>query len=225
MTTSVSKAPNAPAQRAIHLAPRIPKLVAGILITATITSLGALSWDAVKYRFVAKKFGVVVPGAVFRSGQISKWMLEPTLEQNAIRAIIDLQSNDPYDEHQQAEIVAARELGIEHFRFPLRGDGTGDIERYAAAVATLIRLEREHTPVLVHCAAGAQRTGGVVAFYRLLIEQQQPQEVRHELMRYGWKPDADTALVQYLNANMLQMAESLVEQGLLAKVPNPLPQL
>lgn len=225
MTTSVSKAPIARAQRAVQLAPRVPKFAAGIVVAVTIIGIGVASWDAVKYRFVAKRFGVVVPGAILRSGQISKWMLEPTLEQNGIRAIIDLQSNDRFDEHQQAEIVAARELGIEHFRFPLRGDGTGDIEQYAAAVATLIRLEREQTTVLVHCAAGAQRTGGVVAYYRLLIEQRQPQEVRTELMHYGWKPDKDTALVKYLNANMSRMAEALVEQGLLAEIPNPLPQL
>lgn len=185
----------------------------------------ALTWaGGGKYYFIAKRFGVVVPGQLFRSGQISKWVQEDQWKAYGIRAVIDLTGNSPEDEDQQHEMTLARKLGFEHRRFPLRGDGTGDIASYANAVEAIVKYEKAGVPVLVHCSAGAQRTGGVVASYRLLIQGWTPEEALREMQDYTFRPKRDTDLLPYLNANMATLAAMLKERGVIAEVPATLPQ-
>lgn len=185
----------------------------------------ALTWaGGGKYYFIAKRFGVVVPGQLFRSGQISKWVQEDQWKAYGIRAVIDLTGNSPEDEDQQHEMTLARKLGFEHRRFPLRGDGTGDIASYANAVEAIVKYEKAGVPVLVHCSAGAQRTGGVVASYRMLIQGWTPEEALREMQDYTFRPKRDTDLLPYLNANMATLAAMLKDRGVIAEVPATLPQ-
>ena len=130
-----------------------------IVAIASVLAVAALiTWHkALKYRFVAKRWGVVEPGLIYRSGQISRWMIEKTLARHGIVVVVDLTSLDPASESQQAELAAVEKLGIRHVRLPLRGDGTGDIGRYVEAINVLSQCEQSGTPVLVHCAAGADR--------------------------------------------------------------------
>jgi protein tyrosine/serine phosphatase len=181
-------------------------------------------WDQfIKYRFVAKRFGTVVPGRIYRSGQISKWMIGPTIEDHGIEVIVDLTSLDPRDEHQQVELETAERMGVEHRRLVMSGDGIGATEDYATAVEILHDCAQDGRPVLVHCAAGAQRTGGVVASYRLLVEGKSPAEAMAEMQSYGWRGDTDAKLLAFLDGQMQELAELLVERGVIDKVPDPLP--
>lgn len=183
------------------------------------------TWGAnVKYRFVAKRWGVVVPNALYRSGQISKWMLEKQIQEHQIGAIIDMNGIEPTDEHQCFEIEFAKRTKLPLYRFSMRGDGTGDITRHADAIETIERCRREKTPVLVHCSAGAQRTGGVVAMYRVLVQGWTTEKAREEMIRYDWKPSRDQELIPFLNDNMRTLATLLVERGVIDRVPEPLPK-
>ena len=137
--------------------------------------------------------------------------------------MIDLTYEAPDDPNQAAEKQAAQELGIERVRFPLHGDGLGDIHNYALAVAALAK--RGDRTALVHCAAGSQRTGGVIAMYRVLVEKGSPQDAWAEMARYGWSPEKDHVLLEFLNENMGELAGQLQKMGVIAKVPDPLPLL
>jgi len=148
--------------------------------------------------FFPKRFGVVVPGEIYRSGQLSRFLIESTLKRHGILHIVDLTGPDDVNPDQLAERNAARKLGIVHHRCPLSGDGSGDIEQYASALEVILRGQQAHEPVLVHCAAGSQRTGGVIAAYRLLFQGKSRHEVLHELAKYDWNPRKDRALLVYL---------------------------
>jgi protein tyrosine/serine phosphatase len=200
---------------------RIGFLVVGL---ALLGGGGAALWKGVlEPRFVAKRFGVVVPGRIFRSGQISKWMIDETLTEHKIKAIVNLAGFNPDDPNQVAEREAARTHGIEVLSYGLKGDGTGDIRSYAQALQAVVRCEQEGKPVLVHCSAGAQRTGGVVSLYRVLIQGQSMDETLAQMRTYGWNPQRDRVLLVYLNEHMSELTQLLVENGTLAKVPEPLP--
>ena len=183
-------------------------------------------WEEVlEDRFIPKRFGVVEPGQIYRSGRLHRSLLEKTLRQYNIARIVDLTGGVPKDQDQQAEVHAAQALGIERVELYLEGDGTGDIRRYAEAIVFIHDAVRQNKPVLVHCSAGAQRTGGVIAAYRLLVQKKRPSEVHDEMAKYRWNPNKDHEVLQYLNNNMSSLATILVAQGVLDRVPEPLPQL
>jgi hypothetical protein len=195
----------------------------GVLVLAGI-ALG-LWFGVVRDSFVPKRFGTVVPGKVYRSGQIAPRLIGGMIDQYHLGTIIDLNGLDISDRDQQAEIAISASKGVEHFCFSLRGNATGPIERYADAVETLVRSERKGVPVLVHCSAGAQRTGACVAFYRLLVRGEPSAGVYAELPRYGWDPKTDQILIDYANSNMRTLAELLVARHVIERVPDKLPQL
>jgi protein tyrosine phosphatase (PTP) superfamily phosphohydrolase (DUF442 family) len=197
--------------------------VAGLTV---LIAGGIWGWTSIlKDRVIPKRFGVVEQGRIYRSGQLSAALVKKVLVKYNIRVIVDLTSDNPKDADQQAEKAAVAELGIKVVRLPLKGDGTGDINKYARAIAEIVEAGKKGKPVLVHCAAGAQRTGGIIAAYRLLVEKKDPSFVIDELARYGWKSKHDTQLLTWLNGNMGELAALLKQMNVINEVPDPPPQL
>ncbi len=195
----------------------------GLAVCLAVIGAGIGVWDAVKYRYIPKRFGVVVPGEVYRSGQMSKWQFVPTIQKHDIDVVIDLNGIDPADEHQAAEIAAYESHDIENYRFRLHGDGTGDVDTYVEAIAQMAECHRDGKSFLVHCHAGAQRTGSVIAAFRVLVLGHPAEDAYAELGRYGWDADDDQILLTYLNRNLPRVAEELAARGLITKVPVPFP--
>ena len=196
---------------------------AGLLVLGGLAAVGV--WDAVKYEFIAKRFGVVEEDGLFRSGQISEAMFVPTVRENEIDTVLCLTGADETAAGHQAEVKAVEAMpDVKFERYPLRGDGTGNFETYFNALASLTMARKANRRVLVHCAAGAQRTGSIVAAYRLLVLRDDPTEVYAELSRYGWHPE-DAAMLDYLNQHLPECAERLCERGLISEVPDPMPVL
>ncbi len=184
-----------------------------LVLTALIGGGIGLWYGVLRYRFVAKRFGDVTE-VVHRSGQISEHMIGPTLEKNHIRTIVDLTEPEFMPEGKIKERELAKEKGIEVLNFPLVGDGTGDVETYARAVAAVIECERKGTPVLVHCAAGTYRTGGVVACFRILYQGWTMEQALAESKEYKWNPE-ERKLPEYLEANLPKIKAYLIEWGAL----------
>ena len=200
-----------------------------LLVAVPAIVIGLVVWvwfGFIKYRFVPKRFGVVVPGHIYRSGQISASLIKKTLTKYNIRIIVDLTSADPHNSDKQAEKQAAAELNIKVLGFPMSGNGTGDVNDYASAVAAIANAEKQNLPVLVHCTAGAARTGGVIATYRLLVQKIDPSIVEDEMEKYGYPiHDTKRSLRLFLNNNMAEFAMRLKQAGVIEEIPNPLPQI
>ena len=185
---------------------------------------GIWVWESIiKDRVIPKNFGVVQKGQLYRSGCLSAALVKKVLLKYKIKVIINLAADSPDNRDQKTEKQASAELGIERLTFPLRGDGTGDINNYARAIAAIVQAKQEHKPALVHCMAGVQRTGGVIVAYRLLVEQKAPSFVYQEFTHYDWDPWNDTALMKYINSHMEELAALLKKMGAISKVPDPLP--
>lgn len=197
-----------------------------ILLTLALCVIGfAIIWFAgFKFNFFPKRFGIVEDGRIYRSGELSTWLVERTLSKYKIKVIICLEGigNDPEDIKENA--VAAK-FGIEKKFFSLKGDGTGDANHYAEAVAEICKARQEDKPVLIRCSAGTQRTGGVVAVYRLLIEKKDTASAIAELKKYGWNEKDNPHLLPYLNENLPKIALLLNQMGVLEKIPESLPQI
>ena len=196
-------------------------LIIVVLVYGTI-----MLWEyVIRDRIIPLQFGVVEEGQIYRSGQISASLIRKTLVKYNIKAIIELAGDSSTNVNQLAEKKAAAELGIERNVFSLRGNGTGDIETYANVIAAICEERKEKEPVLVHCVAGAQRTGGVIAAYRLIIEQRDADFVRKEMEHYGFDSDNDINLRNFLNNNMTKIAGLLKQMGVIDKVPESIPKI
>ncbi len=196
-----------------------------IVAVACLAPLGIDGYKDLRDRFVPKRFGVVEVGKIYRSGQLHRALVRETLAKNHIQVVIDLTHDDPHNINQQAEQAAIHDLGLQGLRFPMNGNGTGEIEQVAGAVAALAKAEHDGKPALVHCAAGAQRTGCVVATYRLLVKGDSPSDVLAEMEQYGWRPNHDQVMLTFLNEHLPDFAERLVKHGTLSEKPRTIPVL
>lgn len=171
------------------------------------------------------KWGCVEEGSLYRSGQLSAALVEKTLKKHDIAVVIALNGDHAGHKDQEAEMRAVASLGLEFFRFPLKGDGTGDIAMYAEAIKTIVRAQAEEKPTLVHCAAGVLRSGGVLACYKLLVKGEPPDQILRHLKDYGWRPEKDNKLLPFINTHMDRLTELLLAEGVISSIPNPLPTL
>ncbi|MCH8215554.1 MAG: dual specificity protein phosphatase family protein [Planctomycetes bacterium] len=171
------------------------------------------------------RWGCVEEGSLYRSGQLSAALVEKTLKKNEIAVVIALNGEHAAHRDHEAEMRAVASLGLEFHRFPLKGDGTGDIAMYAEAIKTIVRAQAEEKPTQVHCAAGVLRSGGVLACYKLLVKGESPDQIRRHLKDYGWRAEKDKKLLPFINANMNRLTELLLAEGVISSIPNPLPTL
>lgn len=201
------------------------RLAASQLGFLQLASLQLASLKALRDRFKPKRWGAVEHGRLYRSGQLHRHLVRKTLHQHRIEVVIDLTGLKPHDPNQLAEQAAIRELGITAYRFPMRGDGTGDLDVVARALATLGASLDAGKTTLVHCAAGSQRTGTIIAIHRLLAQGHCPRAVLAHLRAFGWRPQRDREMLDFVNAHLPYFAERLGRSGAVPEHPHPVPAL
>ena len=140
-----------------------------------------------RYQFIARNFGVVEAGEIYRSGRLTPRMFRKVVGENNIRTVLDLGAYVPGSPEDLREQQLAEELGAERYRFYLDGDGTGNPNYYVQALRLM--SDPEAQPILIHCAAGAQRTGVIVLLYRHIIQGQDLAHAYPESFQYKHKPD------------------------------------
>jgi tyrosine-protein phosphatase SIW14 len=80
-----------------------------------------------------------------------------------IRTVIDLQESG--DARALGEEKAVKAAGMQYISIPMRGMETPSSESVIKALALL--EDNTSGPVFVHCHRGADRTGGIIACYRI----------------------------------------------------------
>jgi len=179
---------------------------------------GAVTWwyGGLRNWFIPDNFGVVVPGKIYRSAQINRRILRRTLEENHIALIVDLSHEDSAD--ARAERTIAAEMGVKRISLLLGGNGTGDPAVYPRAIKAIVDANRQGKAVLVHCQSGAQRTGGVVATYRILVEGMPRDQAFDEAKRYHHSPHSNPLLFPFVEQHLDQWKAQLQAEGILQGV-------
>jgi protein tyrosine/serine phosphatase len=138
------------------------------------------------YLHLSGNFHAVEDGAVYRSGQLSGAELSSRIREKGILTIINLRGNNAGSPWYDDEIKASAEAGVQHIDFPI----SADQELSREEVVQLAKfLERSNRPILIHCKAGADRSGLVSALYKLLIKNRPPEEAAAQLsFRFGHFP-------------------------------------
>ncbi|MCL2330024.1 MAG: dual specificity protein phosphatase family protein [Phycisphaerae bacterium] len=139
-------------------------LIIGIVVIALIGgSIPLYMWG--RYFFIPKRFDEVVPGHLYRSGKMEVKPMKRVLDQYHIHTILTLLAYNPDDSLQEQESKFAKEKNIRIERISMPGTGLGTFDDFEKAAA-MIADESTH-PLLVHCAAGSNRTGAVIAVWRM----------------------------------------------------------
>jgi protein tyrosine/serine phosphatase len=122
-----------------------------------------------------------VNARLYRGGQPREGGIKK-LTSLGINTIINLRDDD---EHERAEAQEAQAAGLRYFNVPFGRLGRPTDEQ-VERVLSLIDAP-ENGVVFVHCAHGADRTGTVVAVYRISHDGWTGEQAKHEAAHYGMK--------------------------------------
>lgn len=158
---------------------------------ATMILSGPFAYHAYTERHF-RNFRTVKPGVLYRSGQLSLRGLDRVCHDYEIRTVITLrESHVPGQPHPDAaEEEYCKKQDIFHFRLPPKcwwsPDGGVPAEENVRRFLAIMD-DPKHHPVLIHCFAGAHRTGAYCCIYRLEYDRWSTAEALEELQRCGYE--------------------------------------
>lgn len=121
-------------------------------------------------------FAEVDPGKLYRSAQPTREGLQLARSRFGVRTVISLRSFHSGRDDAEA-------LGFQYYRLPFTAWHVTPED--AVRFLRLVTDPRNH-PILVHCQHGADRTGTMVAVYRIFVQGWKTEEAIDELPRFGF---------------------------------------
>ncbi|NSX90389.1 dual specificity protein phosphatase family protein [Agrobacterium tumefaciens] len=128
-------------------------------------------------------FHEVVAGQLYRSNQPSNEELVRYTRDHDIKTVINLRGPNESKAWYRDEVETARELGLRHIDFGMSASQELDMSRVNELVAIMRDAPK---PILIHCKAGADRTGLATALYLSRVARLGEKEAESQLsVRYG----------------------------------------
>lgn len=140
----------------------------------------------------AHNFGVVKKGAIYRSAQPSKIFLERVIQEKKIKTVLNLRG---HRSENAFEREVARRHKISLFEFRLRVENM-DFNKVEEAYKFL--ADPKNHPILVHCLVGADRTGLLIALFRIREQNWPLEDAMKEMLFYWHDPKQLPRFQQYL---------------------------
>ena len=116
---------------------------------------------------------------LYRGGQPRPGQLR-RLAALGIKTVVNLRAAD---EHSRAEEAEAQAAGLRYFNVPMPGYAR-PADRRVEQVLDVIN-DPQNQPVFVHCKRGADRTGTIIAAYRISHDGWTSTQAKQEATRYG----------------------------------------
>jgi protein tyrosine phosphatase (PTP) superfamily phosphohydrolase (DUF442 family) len=192
------------------------------LVTVVVVLAAAV--PLVYYRFdyaQAKRLREVEPGRVYRSGQLNADGFRAARDLHGIRTVVCLRDDDPDPDVDLSflpchgtikESELCRQLGLRFVyitpdlvsrrQVPVRRPEA--IERFLEVMD-----DADSYPVLIHCNAGLNRTGVLVAVYRMEYQGWSRAEAFRETLEKGFGRSQCTAANDYVNQYILHYEPGL----------------
>jgi tyrosine-protein phosphatase SIW14 len=169
---------------------------------------------AYRYQYIhAKRFREVVPGHLYRSGQMTAGGFRDVVERYRIKTVINLQHEAPdpllpdrwLGKGKVRESELCRQLGVRYVLIkPDVLPKNNRLDVLPPAVDEYLKIvdDESNHPVLLHCKAGLHRTGRLTAIYRMEYQSWSPGEALRELRANGYgyvaASEADEFVIQFV---------------------------
>ena len=122
----------------------------------------------------------LVSDGIYRSGRPDEAGIQ-VLAQMGVKTIIDLENDDDAVALEQGWAQAA---GIGFISQPMNGLADPNDDQVNQTLAEID--DPANRPVLVHCLQGKDRTGLIIALYRVIYEGWTPQAAHDEMLSLGF---------------------------------------
>lgn len=153
-------------------------LLVGLTVALTVGWVGLLRFGG--------NFHAVEEGVLYRSAQLSFEQFEHRIRFYGIKTVVNLRGENTDKEWYRAELKAASATMVQHIDFRLSAVHEVSDEKLER-LAEL--LQNAPKPILVHCEAGADRSGLASALFELVIAKRPVSIARSQLsLRYGHFP-------------------------------------
>lgn len=131
-----------------------------------------------------KNFAKVDEG-VYRSGRPLSTDYKALAAEYKIKNVISLETYTFNKDYLKNERVAVLAAGMNYHNISISPVGSFDEKKVMQAYMLMHTLER---PILVHCLRGSERTGVVIATYRILENKWSFKDAFTEMDKYGFSP-------------------------------------
>ncbi len=112
-------------------------------------------------------FHVVTKNELYRGAQMDNDELSYYLNKYHIKSVLNLRGKSPDAQWYKDEIKISKKYGVRHYDYGLSASHILSIKRMKKIVALLKKLPK---PILIHCKAGADRSGLVAALWLYKIK-------------------------------------------------------
>ena len=123
-------------------------------------------------------FGVIQPGKIYRSAQMSGPSLSRTIQDRSIKTVLNLRGPNPKQAWYRAELATTLQARATQVDLPLATDQYLTVAQAQMIVEVLDHCDK---PVLIHCQFGSERTGLVAVFAELLRDGSTLKDARDQL--------------------------------------------
>jgi protein tyrosine phosphatase (PTP) superfamily phosphohydrolase (DUF442 family) len=179
-----------------------------IVLAVAVSAGGAGGWAG--YLRLTGNIHEVERGMVYRSGQLGANQLATLIRAHHIRTVVSLRGENPGQSWYDAEVATTAAAGVKLVSLPMSADNEPGEALLASLLQVLATAER---PLLIHCEAGADRTGLAAALYELVNMRQPPERADAQLsFRYGHFPWL-TSRTGAMDRTFWRVASGLAEKG------------
>ncbi len=127
-----------------------------------------------------------IEGELYRSAQPTAEDIALYAKRYGIKSIINLRGENPDKSWYREEVAAAQALGITHINFRMKAARELTTDQALELIKTMREAPK---PLLIHCRAGADRTGLAAALYVAAISKGGEEAAEEQLsIRYGHLP-------------------------------------
>lgn len=154
--------------RSRHGIPRVARILkrGAVMLTAVFVTgagvfglyLGLLQYDG--------NFHAVIDGELYRSAQLNRTQFARVIRTYGIKSILNLRGPNPREPWYEDEVDIAHMMNVEHYDYAISARRIV-LPRQVGDILAIIRAAPK--PILVHCSAGADRSGLIAAIYLVKV--------------------------------------------------------